>query len=146
MWIRVGALCVSPYDVILKVCVCVFPLEIFPPYTAQVNCELSKHFSSPLPTDYTLPDSFLNSAIPRFINIHFPQMKMQLRKMAQALVLLSGKAKWEPMGLPVFLVCTPHLNWSLILEILVMNQGGPCIYVYTWRYYRLQRSRPCPSL
>ena len=43
---------------------CVFP-QRFPSYTAQVNCELSKHFSSPLHTGYILPDSFLNSAIPQ---------------------------------------------------------------------------------
>ena len=32
---------------------------------AQVKCELSKHFSSPLHTGYTLHDSFLSSAIPQ---------------------------------------------------------------------------------
>ena len=46
-------------------CLYVFPQETFPSYTAQVNCELSKHFSSPLHTDYTLPDSFLNSVFPQ---------------------------------------------------------------------------------
>ena len=45
-------------------CLCVFPQEMFSSYTAQVTCELSKHFLSPLPTDYTLLDSFLSSAIP----------------------------------------------------------------------------------
>ena len=45
-------------------CVCVFPQEMSPSYTAKVTCELSKHFSSPLHNVYTLADSFLSSAIP----------------------------------------------------------------------------------
>ena len=49
----------------LCVCECVFPQEMFPSYTAQVNCELSKCFSLPLNTGYTLPDYFLNAVIPQ---------------------------------------------------------------------------------
>ena len=64
VWFRVGGSCVSPCGVILKLCVCVFP-QMFPSYTAQVSCELSKHFLSLLHTGYTLPDSFLNSIIPQ---------------------------------------------------------------------------------
>ena len=47
---------------------CMFP-QRFPSYTAKVNCERSKHFSSPLHTGYILPDSFLNSAIPQVLLI-----------------------------------------------------------------------------
>ena len=45
-------------------CLCVFPQETFFSYKAEVTRELSKHFSSPLHNVYTLPDSFLSSAIP----------------------------------------------------------------------------------
>ena len=64
VWIKAGGTCVSPRGMILKLCVCVAQ-EIFPSYTAQVNCQLSKHFSSPLDTGYPPPDSSLNSAIPQ---------------------------------------------------------------------------------
>ena len=58
-----GPMC-GPSGMILKLCACVFPQEMFPSYTAKVTCELSKHFSSPLHNVYILPDSFLSSAIP----------------------------------------------------------------------------------
>ena len=45
-------------------CLSVFPQETFFSYKAKVTRELSKHFSSPLPKVYTLPESFLSSAIP----------------------------------------------------------------------------------
>ena len=64
IWIRVESPCVGPCGVFLMLCLCVFPQEMFPSYTAQVNCEFSKQFLSALYTGYTLPDSFLNFAIP----------------------------------------------------------------------------------
>ena len=68
---KVGDTCVSPRGVLLKLCVCVFPQEIFPSYTAQVNCQLCKDFSSPLPAAYNLPDSFPNSPTPQIWLIWF---------------------------------------------------------------------------
>ena len=65
IWIRVESPGVGPCGMFLVLCVCVFLQEMFPSYTAQVNCELSKQFSSALHTGYTLPDSFLNSVIPQ---------------------------------------------------------------------------------
>ena len=64
-WIRAGGPGVDPCGVIVKLSVYVFPQEIFPSYTQQVSYELSKHFSSALHSGCTLPDSFLNSAIPQ---------------------------------------------------------------------------------
>ena len=66
LWVCVnqgwGPMCEPKWCESEALCLCVFPLEMFPWYTALVNCELSKHFSLPLHTDYTLPDSFLNSS------------------------------------------------------------------------------------
>ena len=57
---------------------------------------------------------------------------MVLRKMAQALDLLSGQAKLRTWGWSqcVFsgpLTCTYHSH-----GILGMEQGGPCIHVHAW--------------
>ncbi len=60
-----GALCESRWCDSEVLCLWVLPLEMFPWYTALVNCELSKHFSLPLHTGHTLPDSFLNSVFPQ---------------------------------------------------------------------------------
>ena len=54
--------------------------------------------------------------------------------MAQALDLLDGKAKLRTLGWSQCvcsgpLTCTDHSH-----GVLVMDQGGPCIYVYAWRY------------
>ena len=59
---------------------------------------------------------------------------MVLRKMAQALDLLSGQAKlrtwgWSHCVCSGPLTCTYHIH-----GILVMEQGGPCIHVHAWRY------------
>ena len=103
----------------LVLCVCVFLQEMFPSYTAQVNWELSKQFSSALHTDYTLPDSFPQfSHSSSLVNIHFVQMKMVLRKIAFALDLLSGKAKlktsgWSQCDCSGPLTCTYHSHGIL---------------------------------
>ena len=60
-----GSMCEPKWCDSEVLCLCVLPLEMFPCYTALVNCELSKHFSLPLQTGHTLPDSFLNSVFPQ---------------------------------------------------------------------------------
>lgn len=55
--------------------------------------------------------------------------------MAQALDLLDGKAKLRTLGGPSVclgsgpLICTDHSH-----GVLVMDQGGPWIYIYTWTH------------
>ena len=69
------------------------------------------------------------------VNIHCPQMEMVLRKTAQALDLLSGQAKMGTYGWSQC-VCSGPLPWTYHSTIgsSVIEQGGPCIYVYAWRY------------
>ena len=75
-------------------CLCVFPQEMFSSYTAQVTCELSKHFLSPLPTDYTLLDSFLSSAIPHvWLIFIFLKWRRCWGQWPKLLTILCWKAK-----------------------------------------------------
>ena len=69
LWVCVnqvwGPMCEPSWCDFKALCVCVFHQEMFLSYTAQVNWELSKHFSSARHAGYILLDSFLNSAIPQ---------------------------------------------------------------------------------
>ena len=69
LWVCVnqgwGPVCGPMWCYFETLCVCVILQKTFPSYTAQVNCELSKYFSLPVHTVYTLTDSFLNSFIPQ---------------------------------------------------------------------------------
>ena len=79
----------------------VFSQEIFRSYTQQVNCELSKHFSSALHTGYTLPDSFLNSAIPQvWLIFIFLRWRWCWEKWPKLLTSWIEKPNWEPWGGP----------------------------------------------
>ena len=99
-WIRAGGPGVDPCGVIVKLCVCVFPQETFPSYT-QVNSELSKHFSSALHPGCTLPDSFLNSAIPQvWLIFILLRWRWCWEKWPKVLTSSMEKPNWEPWGGP----------------------------------------------
>jgi len=116
-----------------SVCVC-FLRRCFPitQHKSTVNfLNTSNHHSSWLYITWFFPQLSYSSSL---VNIHFPQMEMVLRKMAQALDLLSGQAKlrtwgWSHCVCSGPLTCTYHIH-----GILVMEQGGPCIHVHAWRY------------
>jgi len=105
---------------------CMFPQDMFPSYTAQGNWELSKHFLSPLHTGYILLDSFLNSSIPQvWLIFIFFKWRWYWEKWPKLLTFKVEKPNWEPKVVPVWLLCTPNLHWSLSLEILVMEKVVP---------------------
>ena len=135
VWIRVWGPYVGPCFVILKLCVCVFPHKMFPSYISQVNCELSKHFSSPLHIDYTLPDSFLNLVIPQvWLIFIFLKWRWHWEKKVQGLTSNIEHTNWEPWGLPsvtalnswpalITQPCDPH-SWSNVVPASVFMPGG----------------------
>ena len=116
-------------------CLCVFPQEMFPSYTAQVTCELSKHFSSPLHNVYTLHDSLLSSTIPHvWLIFIFLTWRRWWGQWPKLLTLLCWKAKLRTFGCSQ---CDCSGPWpSLITQRWNPCHGarGPCICVFAWRY------------
>ena len=136
VWIRFWGPCAGPCGVILKLCVCVcmFPQDMFP-LTQHKSTEnflnTSCHTAPCLYITWFFPQLSHSSSL---VNIHFPQ---------KDLLLKNGPSSWLPKWksqtedlrvVPVCLLWTPDLNLSLSFEILVMEQGGPCIYIYAWMY------------
>ena len=119
VWIRFWGPYVGPCFVILKLCVCVFPHKMFPSYTSQVNCELSKHFLSPLHIDYTLPDSFLNLVIPQIWLIFiFLNWRWHWGKRSKVRPPILNIQTENLRVVPVWQLWTPDLHWSLSHAIL----------------------------
>ena len=118
-----------------SVCVCVFPQEILPSYTAQVNCPLYKDFSSPLHTGYTLPDSSLNSATPQiWLKLIFLRWRQCWDKWPKLLTSSVEKPDWEPRGGPNVAALDPWPAFSLSRENLRHGARGslhlhPCLEV-----------------
>lgn len=105
-------------------CVYVFLQDMFPSYTAQINWELSEHFSSHWPLAIHLPDSFPQlSHSSSLVNIHFS---------SDGDAAKAGPSSWPPrwksqtenLGVvPVCLLWTPDLHWSLSWGPSQLDQG-----------------------
>ena len=111
VWSRIWDPSVGSCGVILKLCVCFlrrcFPLTQLKSTRNFLNTY--HHSNWPYITWFFLQLSHSSS----LVNMHFPQMEMVLRKMAQALHLLSGKAKlrtwgWSQRDCSGPLTCTDH--------------------------------------
>lgn len=97
----------------------------FPSYTAQVDCELSKH-SHPLRTSCRLLISFLNSVIPSS-SCHLLKWGWCWKKWL-ACWPLSGRINWEP---PVRSQCV--CSWT----------PDPCLYAQPWDLSLLGTESSC---
>ena len=117
-------------------CVCVSFLRRYFPLTqnkSTVKFLNTSHHHSTLAIHYLI--LFSTQPFLKFGEYSFSSVGDGAEKNGASFWPSKWKSQTEDLGvIPMWLLWTPDLHWSLSLEILVTEQGCPCICVHSWRY------------